>query len=345
MSLIKAFGKNPTGKRLERIQQSPNFKNNAFQNLSPTAQLAEDSSFFKISKQSINKPKTVEPHKVLPFVKTDLKRIQADEPVIVWFGHSSYLIKLNGKTILIDPVFSGNAAPVSFMIKAFKGANEYSAEDMPEIDLLILTHDHYDHLDYKTLTKLRPKVKQIITSLGVGSHLEHWGFEESIITELDWWESHAFTSEISVTSAPSRHFTGRGLVRSKTLWSSYILKTNTHNLYLGGDSGYDTHFKTIGEKFGPFDIALLESGQYNTAWPFIHMMPEQTVQASIDLKANILFPIHWGKFALAFHDWDEPIKRVLKKAEELNVKVTTPMIGEPLVISKYFETKLWWKFD
>jgi L-ascorbate metabolism protein UlaG (beta-lactamase superfamily) len=129
------------------------------------------------------------------------------------------------------------------------------------------------------------------------------------------------------------------------LWSSYILKTNTHNLYLGGDSGYDTHFKTIGEKFGPFDIALLESGQYNTAWPFIHMMPEQTVQASIDLQARILFPIHWGKFALAFHDWDEPINRVLKKAEELKVNVTTPMIGEPLQLSKFSETRSWWKFD
>ena len=343
MSLIKALGKNPSGKRLDRIKQSVNYKNNAFQNLSPTPQLAEDSSFYTISKQSINKSKTVEPNKVLPFVKTDLKRLQADEPVIVWFGHSSYLIKLNGKNILVDPVFSGNASPVSFMIKAFKGSNEYSVDDMPEIDLLLLTHDHYDHLDYKTLTKLRPKVKQVVTSLGVGSHLEYWGFEETIITELDWWESHAFTSEINVTSAPGRHFTGRSVVRSKTLWSAYILKTNSHNLYLGGDSGYDTHFKTIGEKFGPFDIALLESGQYNTAWPFIHMMPEQTVQASIDLKARVLFPIHWGKFALAFHDWDEPITRVLKKAEELNVNVTTPMIGEPLMISKFSETKSWWK--
>jgi L-ascorbate metabolism protein UlaG (beta-lactamase superfamily) len=344
MSLIKSLGKNPTGKRLERIKQSSNYKNNAFQNLSPTAQLAEDSSFLKLGKQSMNKPKTVEPNRILPFVKTDLNRLQADEPVIVWFGHSSYLIKINGKTILVDPVFSGNASPVSFMIKAFKGANEYSVDDMPEIDLLLLTHDHYDHLDYKTLTKLRPKVKQVVTSLGVGSHLEYWGFEETVITELDWWESHAFTSEITITAAPGRHFTGRSVVRSKTLWSSYILKTNTHNLYLGGDSGYDTHFKTIGEKFGPFDIALLESGQYNTAWPFIHMMPEQTVQASIDLKANILFPIHWGKFALAFHDWDEPITRVLKKAKELDVKTTTPMIGEPLILSKFSETKAWWKF-
>jgi L-ascorbate metabolism protein UlaG (beta-lactamase superfamily) len=343
MSLLKIWGKNPWGNRLEKIIASPNYKNDAFQNLSVTEQLAKDASFLKLGTQSLNKPKTVAPNKVLPFTRTDLKQLQADQPVIVWFGHSSYLIKVNGKTILIDPVFSGTASPFSFMIKAFKGANEYSADDMPDIDLLLLTHDHYDHLDYKTLTKLHSKIKQVVAPLGVGSHLDYWGFDSSIITELDWWETYAFAGSIEITSAPGRHFTGRSLVRSKTLWSSYILKTPTHALYLGGDSGYDTHFKTIGEKYGPFDLALLESGQYNTAWPFIHMMPEQTVQASIDLKAQALFPIHWGKFALAFHDWDEPIKRVLKKAKELNVTVTTPKIGEPIILGQSLPNSTWWE--
>lgn len=345
MSLLKSFGKNPSGKRLERIKQSPNYKNNAFQNLSQTDQLSKDTSYAKIMKDNFNKSKNAEPKKALPFVKTDLHAINVEEPVIVWFGHSSYLIKINGKTILVDPVFSGNASPFSFMIKAFKGADEYKAEHMPEIDLLLLTHDHYDHLDFKTLKLLRSKIKQIYCPLGVGSHLEHWGFEESRITELDWWETSSFANDIEITAAPARHYTGRTMVRSKMLWASYVLKTKTHSIYLGGDSGYDTHFKMIGEQYGPFDIALLESGQYNTSWPNIHMMPEETVQASIDLKANILFPIHWAKFALAMHDWNEPIKRVLLKAEELNVKVTTPMIGEPLMINKYYETKFWWEFD
>ncbi len=345
MSLIKSLGKNPSGKRLERIKQSPNYKNNAFQNLSHTDQLSKDTSYAKIMKDNFNKSKNTEPKKILPFVKTDLHAIHSEEPVIVWFGHSSYLLKINGKTILVDPVFSGNASPFSFMIKAFKGSDEYKAEHMPKIDLLLLTHDHYDHLDYKTLKLLRSKIKQIYCPLGVGSHLEHWGFEESRITELDWWETCSFENDIVITAAPARHYTGRTMVRSKMLWASYILKTKTHSIYLGGDSGYDSHFKMIGEKYGPFDIALLESGQYNTSWPNIHMMPEQTVQASIDLKANILFPIHWGKFALAMHDWDEPIKRVLKKAEELSVKVTTPMIGQPLFISKNYETKFWWEID
>lgn len=345
MSLIKSLGKNPSGKRLERVKQSPNYKNNVFQNLSHTEQLSKDTSYAKIMKDSMTKSKYVEPKKALPFVKTDLNTIYAEEPVIVWFGHSSYLLKINGKTILVDPVLSGNASPFSFMIKAFKGADEYKAEHMPKIDLLLLTHDHYDHLDYKTLKLLRSKIKQIYCPLGIGSHLEHWGFEESRITELDWWETNSFANDIEITATPARHYTGRTMVRSKMLWASYVLKTKTHSIYLGGDSGYDAHFKMIGEQYGPFDIALLESGQYNTSWPNIHMMPEETVQASIDLNATILFPIHWGKFALAMHDWDEPIKRVLKKANELSVKVTTPKIGEPLLISRYHETKSWWEFE
>lgn len=343
MSLFKILGKNPSGKRLERIKKSSNYRDNIFQNLSHTDQLSKDSSYLKIMKDQMRKSKNTVPNKKLPFVKTDLNALNSTEPTIVWFGHSSYLIRISDKTILVDPMFSGSASPFSFMIKAFDGANEYSVDDMPNIDLLLLTHDHYDHLDYKTILLLRSKVKKIYCSLGVGSHLEHWGFNESGITEFDWWESYHFENDIEITAAPARHFTGRTTVRAKTLWSSFILKTKTHALYLGGDSGYDSHFRTIGEKFGPFDIALLESGQYNTSWPFIHMMPEQTVQASIDLNAKVLFPIHWGKFALAMHDWDEPIKRVLKKAEELNVALTTPKIGEPVVLGQMLPVTNWWE--
>jgi len=229
------------------------------------------------------------------------------------------------------------------MIKAFKGSDEYSVADLPEIDLLLLKHDHYDHLDYKTITELKSKIKKVFCPLGVGSHLEYWEISESIITEFDWWDKHQLDENTSLISAPARHYTGRGFIRSKMLWCSFILKTNSHTIYLGGDSGYDTHFKTIGEKYGPFDIALLESGQYNTSWPHIHMMPEETVQASVDLNAKLLFPIHWGKFALAMHDWDEPIKRVLKKAKELNVKVATPMIGESLILNTNNTKTHWWE--
>lgn len=339
---FRIYGKKPSEKRLERIKQSPNYKNNVFQNLSHTVTLAEDSSFLKIAKQQFNKNKNAEPSKDIPFVKTDLRSISSTEPTIVWFGHSSYFIRINNKNILVDPVFSGNAAPVSFMVKAFKGSNEYSVNDFPEIDLLILTHDHYDHLDYKTIIALKPKIKNIYCALGVGSHLEYWGLDVNTLTEFDWWDTHTFENEIEITATPARHFTGRGIKRAKTLWCSYVLKTTSHTLFLGGDSGYDHHFKTIGEKFGPFDMAILECGQYNTAWPQIHMMPEQTVQASVDLKAKVLFPVHWGKFTLAMHAWDEPITRLTKKAQELNVKVTTPLIGEPIVLNTNYPGKMWW---
>ena len=314
---LKITGKPPSGKHLEKLKQSPNYKKNAFQNLSDTPMIPADISYWKMTKEFFKKNKDKQPPRPLPSVKTDLVNLNSSKPVIVWFGHSSYLIRIENKNFLIDPVFSGTASPLSFMIKAFPGSNIYKPEDMPAIDYLILTHDHYDHLDFKTVRKLRNKVNNIYCSLGVSSHLKYWGFDINKITEMDWWESKQLEENISLTAAPARHFSGRGIKRGQTLWSSFILRTKDHNLYLGGDSGYDSHFKEIGDKYGPFDIAILEAGQYNTMWPLIHMMPEETAQAAVDLKAKSLLPVHWGKFSLALHAWDEPIKRVLEKAKSL----------------------------
>ena len=340
---LKITGKPPSGKHLEKLRQSPNYKKNAFQNLSDTPMLPADISYWKMTKEFFKKNKTKQPPGPVPSVKTDLNNLNSSKPVIVWFGHSSYLIRIEHKNFLIDPVFSGNAAPLSFMIKAFPGSNIYKPEDMPVIDYLILTHDHYDHLDFKTVRKLRNKVNNIYCSLGVSSHLKYWGFDINKITEMDWWESKQLEENISLTAAPARHFSGRGIKRGQTLWSSFILKTKEYNIYLGGDSGYDLHFKEIGDKYGPFDIAMLEAGQYNTMWPLIHMMPEETVQAAVDLKAKSLLPVHWGKFSLALHAWDEPIIRILKKASELNVKVLTPKIGQPLILDNSFRSESWWE--
>ncbi|HOZ86569.1 MAG TPA: MBL fold metallo-hydrolase [Bacteroidia bacterium] len=338
---LSIYGKLPSGERLKKIKASANYKNGSFQNLSKTNAMAEDASFFKTMREFFNKPKDVSPAASLPSVKTNLKAIAGDKPVIVWFGHSSYLIKINGQVILVDPVFSGNAAPVSFMVRAFKGADAYQVEDFPNIDILLLTHDHYDHLDYQTVKKLNGKVKKVVCSLGVGAHLEHWGYDHQIITELDWWETFS-DKTLSLTAAPGRHFSGRGLKRGQSLWSAFILKTKDHNLFLGGDSGYDSHFKKIGETFGPFDLAILESGQYNKSWPNIHMMPEETVQASLDLRATLLLPVHWAKFGLAMHGWTEPIQRVLKEAKRLGVNVSTPMIGETLIVGEKYPEGAWW---
>lgn len=341
---LKITGKLPSGKLLQSLQQSPNYKKGAFQNLSPTTMKLQDVSYWKMLKEFFKKHPETAPAVKLPFVKTDLKSLKGEEPVIVWFGHSSYFIRIANKNFLIDPVFSGNAAPVSFMVKAFPGSNEYKADEMPAIDYLVLTHDHYDHLDYKTLRKLKSKVGNVICSLGISSHLKYWGFTTTSITELEWWASKQLENNIQISAAPARHFSGRGIKRGQTLWSSFILQTATHNLYLGGDSGYDKHFKEIGSQFGPFDLAILECGQYNDMWPLIHMMPEETAQAAFDLKAKALFPVHWGKFRLSTHPWNDSIKRVSIAAAKLGIPLLSPQIGEPIIIGGKFFGKNWWNF-
>jgi len=341
--MLASLGKDPSGKELEKIKGSPNYRDNQFQNPEPTTTLAEDASMVKTLWRFINKPKSSKPPKPLPSVKTDLTKSISDKPEIVWFGHSSYFIRINNITILVDPVFSNYAAPFSFMNKSFAGTNIYTVNDMPAIDVLLITHDHYDHLDYETITKLRPKVKQVYTSLGVASHLAYWGYDEQDITELDWWQSATLAGDMQLIAAPARHFSGRSFRRFTTLWSSFILKTNDYNLYIGGDSGYGNHFKEIGDKFGPFDIAILENGQYNKAWSQIHEMPEDAVQACIDLKAKVLLPVHWAKFDISLHPWDEPIKRLIEAAKGKGVQVTTPLIGEPVIIDGVYPCSEWWK--
>jgi L-ascorbate metabolism protein UlaG (beta-lactamase superfamily) len=340
---LKVFGKLPDGERLDRIKKSANYKEAIFQNISLTPAMAPGASIPKMMLSFLNKPKDVIPQNAVPFIKSDLNKILPTGLVITWFGHSSYLLQVEGKNILVDPVFSGHASPFSFMIPSFKGTNEYSVADMPAIDILLITHDHYDHLDFKTICQLKNKVKKICCSLGVGAHLNAWGFSNDIITEFDWWDTKFITENIQLTATPARHFSGRGIQRGKTLWSSFILSTPIHKIYIGGDSGYDTHFKTIGEKYGPFDLALLECGQYNTNWPYIHMMPEETVQAAIDLQSKVLMPVHWGKFALALHPWDEPINRLCAKAAAMDIKMTTPMIGEQVILNTHYPASEWWK--
>jgi L-ascorbate metabolism protein UlaG (beta-lactamase superfamily) len=341
---LKITGKLPSTKLLARLKKSPNYKNKGFQNLSETPMIAKDTTYWKMTRDFLKTHPHTKPQGVLPSIKTDLKTISTTKPVFIWFGHSSYFIRFNNKNFLVDPVFSGNAAPLSFMVKAFRGADIYSLDEIPEIDYLVLTHDHYDHLDYKTIRKLKGKISKVVCSLGISSHLVYWGIEEEKIIELDWWDKITLDAGLEMIAAPARHFSGRGIRRGQTLWSSFILRSDAFSFYLGGDSGYDQHFKELGERFGPFDLAVLECGQYNRMWPLIHMMPEETAQAAIDLKAKVLLPVHWGKFMLAMHEWNEPVKRVLEKAKQLNLKVTTPRIGEPVVINGSYPVTPWWQF-
>jgi L-ascorbate metabolism protein UlaG (beta-lactamase superfamily) len=339
------FGKQPSGEESKTIKASPNYKNGQFQNITNTPQLTGDASMFKVmSEFFFNKDKRNIPASSLPSIKTDLFHLNPKEDVLVWFGHSSYFMQLDGKKFLVDPVLSGHASPLKFTTKIFKGSDVYRTNDIPETDFLLLTHDHYDHLDYKTIVQLKPKVKKIITGLGVGAHLRRWGYDRNRIIEMDWNEKLQIEN-FRINTTTARHFSGRTFKRNTSLWLSMVLNTATKKIFIGGDSGYDTHFKTIGEKFGPFDLAILESGQYNPYWKFIHMMPEEVVQAALDLQATKLLPVHWAKFSLSLHAWDEPITRVINKAKETGVIVLHPMIGELVNLDRGNLFSEWWKMD
>lgn len=329
--MLSVFGKLPQGADLERIQQSPNYKNGSFQNLNDTPMMAPDASYWKLTKLYFKKQVDPVPLQAVPSVQTNLRQL-SDEAQLVWFGHSSYLLKVQGLTFLLDPVFSGSASPFSFLVKNFKGANVYGVDEMPDIDYLVLSHDHYDHLDYKTVKALKSKVKKVICALGVGAHLKHWGYEASKITELDWWDEYQDENGVKLTATPARHFSGRLFKRGQSFWNSYVLQLGASQIYIGGDSGYDEHFKLIGERFGYFDVAILECGQYNKMWQYIHMMPEEVAQAGIDLKAAFVIPVHWGKFKLALHPWQEPITRLKAAAEQHSVRIEEPVIGRPITI-------------
>jgi L-ascorbate metabolism protein UlaG (beta-lactamase superfamily) len=339
----KAIGKLPSGKRLERIRSSENYRDGAFRNIEPTEVMLRGSSWMKLLKDFAAKPSNVRPSGILPSVKSNLKSSEEGAAVITWFGHSSYLIRSGGFNVLVDPVFNNPASPVGFFGKPFRGSDIYSFEHFPVIDLLLITHDHYDHLSYPTILKLREKIKKAVVPLGVGEHLEYWGISPDLITELDWWETCQIAENVSVTATPSRHFSGRGIVRNKSLWTSYALSFCGLKLFVGGDSGYDAQFAKIGELFGPFDLAMLENGQYGDSWPHIHMLPEETVKAALDLRAQALLPVHWGKFALSYHAWNDPVRRLHKAAEKFSLRLVSPKIGETHSIGSFPEASRWWE--
>lgn len=268
-----------------------------------------------------------------------------EEARMVWFGHSSFLLQIGGKNLLLDPMFSEVAAPHPLLGgKRFNKEFPLAVDKIPQIDAVLFSHDHYDHLDYKTIIQIKEKTNHFFVPLGVGAHLESWGIPKDKITELDWWQETTF-SNLTFVCTPAQHFSGRKLNNGQsTLWSSWVIQSQTENIYFSGDSGYAPHFKEIGEKYGPFDLALLECGQYNTLWPDIHMMPEETAIAGFDVRADKIMPIHWAGFKLALHGWKDPIERVTVKAKELNLHVITPEIGEIINVGSSAQIyNNWWK--
>lgn len=341
---LPKFGKAPSGDRLSAIKNSPNFKDGQFQNLEFTPSLTEGYSMFGVLLDMLFKahPNRV-PQNNIPSVKTDLLTLPKTENVLVWLGHSSYFMQINGQKFLVDPVLSTNASPVPGTTKSFKGTNVYQAEDFPAIDFLVITHDHYDHLDYPTILALKNKVDKVICPLGVGEHFEYWGYGADKLIEKDWNQHVQLTDEISINTVPARHFSGRKLKRNNTLWTAYVLQTPTQKIFIGGDSGYGTHFKTIGNKFGPIDLAILENGQYNEAWQAIHTLPHETLQAARDLQAKRILPVHNSKFALAMHKWYTPLTD-LDSLNNNDFKIATPLIGQPVFLDNSDQVfKKWWQ--
>lgn len=338
------FGKAPSGERLARLQNSPNFKNGKFQNTSITPTFAEGYSFLgEVSKRIFKQTPRRYPTDVIPSVKTNLLSLDPNTDLLVWFGHSSCFIQIASKRILVDPVFSGNASPIPGSVKSFSGSDIYSVADLPEIDYLLISHDHYDHLDYETIVALKDKTKKVICGLGVGSHFEYWGYPKEKIIEKDWYEKVALDNGFIIHTEPARHKSGRGIFQNNTLWLSFVLQTPKTTIYISGDTGYDSHFAAIGNKYGSIDLAILENGQYDNAWHYVHTLPDEVLKAAQDLKAKRLLPVHSAKFTLAKHPWDEPFIEITKLNKAYNIPLVTPIIGEIVNLNDVNqEFKPWW---
>lgn len=341
------FGKLPTGARLERIKKSSNYINGQFKNEFATMRLAPGRSRIGVYRKFLfGKKERSKPKQAIPAQRFNLFEVDLGENILIWLGHSSYYLQKSGVRFLVDPVLSPTASPFPFAIRAFDGTNPYSAKDFPDIDYLLITHDHWDHLSKPTVLELKDKVKNIICPLGVGEHLGHWGFDESKLLEGDWYDSFSLKNGIKVYILPGRHLSGRSLWRqNQSLWASFALISVDFKVYFGGDGGYGSHFAKIGKMFDGLDLAVLENGQYNEAWPSVHMQPEECLQGAVDLRAKMLLPGHSAKFAISNHPWDEPLNRISELAKQrTDLSLITPIIGEAVELGNpKQEFKAWWK--
>ena len=290
------------------------------------------------------KRQTPLPKKALPVQSITREEILNEKNDVVYrLGHSSLLMKVSGKIILADPVFSERASPFATMGPKRFHQSPISITELPDVDAVIISHDHYDHLDKKSIHLLDKKVNRYFVPLGVGTTLQAWGISTAKVVELNWWQTQSINN-IDITATPAQHFSGRGLFdRDKTLWASWVIRSPETKLFFSGDSGYFDGFKQIGERYGPFDLTMIETGAYNELWSDIHMLPEQSVQAHIDLKGKAMLPVHNSTFDLALHDWYEPLERATSAANQNNVKLLTPVMGEKIEIHAPATYRAWWR--
>ena len=349
INLDPAFGGNPTKEQKESYQHLNNYVNGKFVNEIPT-DVMNSSDAASANQDTASEDNARNPASPIPVSAIDWNKIKSENDSLTWFGHSAFLLSIDNKKILIDPMLSPIASPVSFVgVKRYNYSEDimlHLIDEMPSIDAVFITHDHYDHLDYQSIIKLKSKVSHFFVPLGVSAHLIRWGVPEENITELNWWEETEYQG-LTIALIPARHFSGRDPFNlDTTLWGGWvILGKNTH-LFTSGDGGYYAHFKEVGKKYGPFDITLIEGGQYDRSWPDIHMAPEQSVQANLDVNGKTMMLMHWGAFTLANHGWKEPIERALKEAKKREVNLIAPEIGEtvPLDSDLHMPPTSWWDF-
>ena len=340
------FGGKATKKQKEFYAKSQNYQEGKFINKGNVQMSMDFNKFVKSLIGYFSPSPNTKPSADIAVQRIDSLSIvnYRDSTRMIWFGHSTFLLQMNGKNILIDPMFGDVPAPHPMLGgKRFSSELPIEIEKLPKIDAVILSHDHYDHLDYGSILKLKDKVNHFYTPLGVGIHLLEWGISQQDITELDWWQESTF-GDLVFRCTPAQHFSGRGVNdRRNTLWASWIIQSDTEKIFFSGDSGYGPHFKEIGDKYGPFDFAMMECGQYNEMWKEIHMMPEETAQAGLDVRAKFIMPIHWGAFKLAMHSWTDPVERIITKASELDIPVLVPKIGESIYLTRQVDQSInWW---
>lgn len=340
-TVMVSYGSVPSD---ERIKSSPQFRDDSFVNQEANIEMNIGTTISTLWEFLFNK-KDTKPKGPIPRATVDQSVLTGlDRPPLrtTWLGHSSLIIEVDGFVIATDPVLEKSVS--YFGPTRYNGEAPLRPEDLPMLDLVLISHNHYDHLNRFTIERIHQKTKQFIAPPGVKELLVQWGVPSDRVVELDWWEDADLGDGLKIVSTPAQHFSGRGLFdRNKTLWCSYVIKTEEHSLFFGGDSGYFSGFKTIGAKQGPFDMTFLECGAYNERWLEIHMTPEQTVQAHLDLGGTVLHPIHWGTFDLAFHPWNEPMQRVTQSAEKNDVRLATPVVGGSVVYNGTSSGERWWE--
>lgn len=329
-----------------QFDRSPQYRDGRFHNFSPVTPLPWTEQLALIPRFIFERPADAEPARAIPvqtLTRAQLLALPADRTAIVRLGHSTVLLKIDGGFWLTDPVFAERASPFSFAGPKRFHAPPISIDELPPIRGVLISHNHYDHLDASAIRQLHPKVERFYVPLGVGGDLVRFGVPAEKISEFDWWQA-ARAGDVTLVATPAQHFSGRGLGdRDRTLWCSWAIRTRTERIFFSGDSGYFDGFKRIGDEYGPFDLTLMETGAYDALWPGVHMQPEETLKAHLDLRGRQLLPIHNGTFSLAFHPWFEPFERISALAAEHGVALLTPEIGEVLAVGGSADTRPWWR--